>query len=80
MEQGAQVAREAGFDVTGEVREGKPWRVICDCAKDLDAALVVLGARGLSRVESVLLGSVSAKVLAHASRPVLVIPAARRDD
>jgi nucleotide-binding universal stress UspA family protein len=79
MEEGARLAREAGFDVEGETREGKPWRSICDCANDLDAPLVVLGARGLGRVESVLLGSVSAKVLAHMSRPALVIPAAATD-
>jgi nucleotide-binding universal stress UspA family protein len=75
MEQGAGLAREAGFDVIGEVRRGKPWRAICDCANEIDAVLVVLGARGLSRAESVLLGSVSATVLAHVKRPVLVIPA-----
>jgi len=79
MERGVKLAREAGFDVTGEISEGKPWRVICDLAKAIDAELVVLGARGLSWVESVLLGSVSAAVLAHAERPVLVIPATSGD-
>jgi nucleotide-binding universal stress UspA family protein len=34
----------------------------------------VLGARGLGRVESVLLGSVSAAVVIHVGRPTLVIP------
>ena len=79
MDQGAKLAREAGFDVTGEISGGKPWRAICDCAREIDATLIVLGARGLSRVESVLLGSVSAAVLAHAERPVLVIPATSGD-
>jgi nucleotide-binding universal stress UspA family protein len=78
MERGTELAREVGFEVTGEISRGKPWRAICDRATEIDAALVVLGARGLSRVESVLLGGVSAAVLAHASRPVLVIPAPPR--
>jgi nucleotide-binding universal stress UspA family protein len=75
MARGAELAREAGFDVTGEISEGKPWRAICDCADETHATLIVIGARGLSRVQSVLLGSVSATVLAHAKRPVLVVPA-----
>ena len=75
MERGTELARQAGFDVTGEISKGKPWRAICDCANRIDAALIVIGARGLSRVQSVLLGSVSATVLAHTKRPVLVVPA-----
>jgi nucleotide-binding universal stress UspA family protein len=68
IERGTKLAGKAGFDVTGEISSGKPWRAICDRAKEIDAALIVLGARGLSRVESVLLGSVSAAVLAHADQ------------
>jgi nucleotide-binding universal stress UspA family protein len=75
MERGVELARQAGFDAIGEVRKGKPWHAICDCANEIDAALIVLGARGLSRVQSALLGSVSATVLVHAKRAVLVIPA-----
>ena len=73
MEHGIELARKAGYEVTGEIGSGKPWQAICGCAKKLDAPLIVLGARGLSRVQSVLLGGVSAAVLAHAKRPVLVI-------
>jgi hypothetical protein len=40
---------------------------------ELTAAAIVLGARGFSRVQSVLLGSVSATVSVHASRLVLII-------
>lgn len=35
---------------------------------------IVLGARGLGRVESMLLGSVSIAVIFHSKRPVLVVP------
>ena len=53
---------------------GKTWRAICDVAGEIDAVTIVLGARGLSRVGSLLLGSVSSAVLVHAKRPVLVVP------
>jgi nucleotide-binding universal stress UspA family protein len=73
MDQGVRLARAAGFQAKGRVVGGKPWRAICDVADELDAAVIVLGARGLSRVQSVLLGSVSATVSAHARRPVLIV-------
>jgi len=56
------------------VARGKTWRRICDVAEETDAATIVLGARGLSRVGSLLLGSVSSAVLVHAKRSVLVVP------
>ena len=73
-DRGVALARTAGFEVRGSVAKGKTWRVICDEAGKLDAEPIVVGARGLSRVQSVLLGSVSSAVVAHARRPVLVIP------
>jgi len=70
-------SRAAGFQAQGRVVHGKPWRAICDVAHELDAAVIVLGARGLSRVQSVLLGSVSVAVPVHARRPVLVVHQSR---
>ncbi len=71
---GSDLAREAGFEAQGRTAGGKPWRAICDVADDIDAEPIVVGARGLSRVQSALLGSVSAAVVQHSRRPVLVVP------
>jgi nucleotide-binding universal stress UspA family protein len=73
VNRGVELACAAGFDAQGRVVQGKPWRAICDVADELDAAAIVLGARGLSRVQSALLGSVSATVSVHAGRPVLIV-------
>ena len=73
VNRGVELARAAGFDAQGRVARGKPWRAICEVANQIDAEAIVLGARGLSRVESALLGSVSAAVSSHAGRPVLII-------
>lgn len=73
VNRGVALARAAGFDAHGRVARGKPWRAICEVANQIDAEAIVLGARGLSRVESALLGSVSATVSSHAGRPVLII-------
>jgi nucleotide-binding universal stress UspA family protein len=77
---GLEHARKAGFEARGQTIGGKPWRAICELATELDARLIVLGARGLSRMKSVLLGSVSGAVVVHAKRPVLVIPHHEADE
>lgn len=73
LERGVTLAREAGFEAEGRIAHGKTWRAICELADEVDAAAIVLGARGLSRVRSALLGSVSSAVLVHTHRPVLVV-------
>jgi len=84
VNRGVELARAAGFQAEGRVAHGKAWRTICDIADELDAGVIVLGARGLSCVPSALLGSVSAAVSFHAGRPVLIVhqrtPAAARKD
>lgn len=52
---------------------GKPPEVICREAREGNYDVIVLGSEGHGVVSSVLLGSVSAKVLHHAHCPVLVI-------
>jgi nucleotide-binding universal stress UspA family protein len=74
LAKGVELARAAGFaEATGRIGCGRAWRVICDVAEQLDAGTIVLGARGQSRLESVLVGSVCSAVIAHTGRPVLVI-------
>jgi nucleotide-binding universal stress UspA family protein len=53
------------------VRVGAPADEILDTAQDAD--LIVLGARGLGRLERLLVGSVSERVLHHAPCSVLVV-------
>jgi len=74
VRQGVALAGSAGFAAQGRVAHGKAWRAICDVADEVHAATIVLGARGLSQVGSLLLGSVSSAVLGHARRPVLAVP------
>jgi nucleotide-binding universal stress UspA family protein len=74
MQRGVELATAAGFQAEGRLEEGKPWRTIRRVADELDAWPIVLGARGLGRVESMLLGSVSIAVISHSRRPVLVVP------
>jgi nucleotide-binding universal stress UspA family protein len=57
---------------------GSPAPLILDSAKNLGADLIVVGVRGRSRLSEVVLGSVSHRVLMHASRPTLIVRGAAR--
>lgn len=74
--EGQQLARQAGFDAEAHAVEGKPkaWPVLLKVAEKVDAAVIVIGSRGLGCVKSALMGSVSSGLLHHADRPVLVVP------
>lgn len=69
-----QVAKEKpGLKITTRVELGDPVDTICEVAKTMKADLVVVGARGHNAAQRFLLGSVSDRVVHHASCPVLVV-------
>jgi nucleotide-binding universal stress UspA family protein len=74
---GVGVAEEAGLEASGEAVESSStaWRVLIATAETHDATVIVAGSQGHGRVASVLLGSVSAGLVHHAERPVLIIRA-----
>ncbi len=49
-------------------------------ADEIDAAVIVLGSRGLTGVRELARGSVSHDVAGHAERPVLIVPPARHGE
>lgn len=68
--------KDAGTNVRGEVVRvplGDVPRAILDVGKAEDAGLIVMGTRGLSDWERLLLGSVAHKVVHLADVPVLVV-------
>jgi nucleotide-binding universal stress UspA family protein len=64
-------------DVTCRTVVGLPGRALIAAARDVDAQLIVLAARGEARMARVL-GAVSQHVLRNAPCPVLVVPETRR--
>lgn len=63
----------ADLEVTSELRLGVPSQVIVESAKEQQAELVVIGTRGLSGVEHLLLGSTAERVVQRAGCPVLSV-------
>ncbi|MBO2460573.1 universal stress protein [Actinomadura violacea] len=80
---GAELAEAAGAAEVAPRAErggGPVWAAIVDVAEEVNASLVVTGSRGLAGARSMILGSVSTRVLHHAGRPVLVVPPPKEED
>ena len=61
-----------GRTVEGVALRGRPASAVVDDAAGFDADLIIVGSRGHGQVASLVLGSVSAEIVDHASCPVLV--------
>ena len=75
----AQKLQEAGLEVIVEVLEGPPADAILRVADVRQCDLIVMGSRGHGTLASLLLGSVSHRVLAHAQAPVMMVSATEKD-
>ena len=77
-EEGARYARAVGLDAEARVDVAAPtWQAIVDVADEIDAAVIVMGTRGLNGARELFEGSVSHQVAQHAGRPVLIVPPPR---
>ena len=73
--QGVELAERAGFSAEPRAWEASStWEGIVEVADQVDAAVIVIGSRGLSGLREAMEGSVSHEVAEHAGRPVLIVP------
>lgn len=63
----------SGCEVTKVNEVGNPGQIILDTAETIQADLVAVGTRGRGQLTEIVLGSVSHRVLMHATRPTLVV-------
>ena len=70
--QAREILEPKGFVCRPYVREGEPGEEIAAAAKETKVEVIVMGTRGLGRLESLFLGSVSRHVLRHAEVPVIL--------
>jgi nucleotide-binding universal stress UspA family protein len=66
-------AKEAGFEVTGEVATGEPAQEIVSAARARGVDLIVMSTHGIGATGRHSLGSVAMRVLQEADCPVLMI-------
>ena len=75
---GATFAREVGLTAEARSNLAAPtWEGIVGMADEVDAAVIVVGSRGLTGVRELFNGSISHDVAEHAGRPVLIVPPRR---
>jgi nucleotide-binding universal stress UspA family protein len=81
-EEGAAAATEQGWRAAARAANAElaTWRTIVDIADEIDAALIVCGARGLNLAKRAIIGSVSEAVLHHSHRPTLIAARLPVDD
>jgi nucleotide-binding universal stress UspA family protein len=79
-ERGARLASRAGLDAHALTVEasGDLHEVVGTVAESVDAAVVVVGSRGLGPIQSMALGGFSSHVVHNSCRPVLVVPSVPR--
>lgn len=73
VEGAADHARASGVPITADVLEGPAAEAILRAAEAEKFDLIIMGSRGLGRLQGLLLGSVSDRVLRHANVPVLIV-------
>jgi nucleotide-binding universal stress UspA family protein len=78
LSDGEKRVRAEGVQVETLLKEGHTVQEIVKTAKEGMFDLIVIGARGISKIRELLLGSVSDGVIHHAPCPVLVVKLARQ--
>lgn len=68
---------EANIPTQIEIAVGEPGEEICRLAVRDHYDLIVMGRRGLSRLQEAFLGSVTEYVLRHSQKPVLIVQFSR---
>lgn len=69
-----QLADDNGVHVLTNLEQGEPFERIVHVAEDENCDLIVMGRSGLSHLERELMGGVTARVIGHTRKHVLVVP------
>jgi nucleotide-binding universal stress UspA family protein len=74
LERAASIARREGALVKTVLEQGETHERLVDLAEAENCGIIVMGRSGMSAVERALIGSVTARVIGHTGRDVLVVP------
>lgn len=73
LEEEVKSLKSEGYNAKGVLLEGSPADAIMEYSNKNGVDLIIVGSRGLSSFKSLLLGSVSAKLVHESKTPVLVV-------
>ena len=74
LREAEDLAREERVLIKTVREEGETYERIVDLADGSNCDVIVMGRRGLKKIDRTLVGSVTARVIGHAQRDVLVVP------
>jgi nucleotide-binding universal stress UspA family protein len=74
LREAEKLAKEEGVLIRTVCEEGEIFERISDLAESENCDLIVIGRRGLHRLERSLVGSVTARVIGYSQKEVLVVP------
>lgn len=69
-----QLADREGVHILTNLEQGEPYEQIVHVAEEENCDLIIMGRRGKAKMERELMGSVTARVIGHTGKDVLVIP------
>lgn len=69
-----EIAKAEGAIIKTRLEEGEAFKKIIDVAEEEGYDLIMMGRRGITRLERALMGSVTAKVIGHFKGKILVVP------
>jgi nucleotide-binding universal stress UspA family protein len=74
LSEAEKIAKKENVSIKTVCEEGEPYIAIVDLADAEKCDLIVTGRKGVSRIERVLMGSVTARIIGHSHTDVLVVP------
>ncbi len=69
-----QIADSEDLHILTNLQQGEPYEQIVQVADEENCDLIIMGRRGINNLERELMGSVTARVIGHTGKDVLVIP------
>ncbi|NWF76787.1 MAG: universal stress protein [Nitrospirae bacterium] len=75
LDEGEKILKEAGISIQVEkfISEGEPSNEIIRLAEEKDFSIIIMARRGISELTGIILGSVTNKVIHHASKQTVYI-------
>jgi nucleotide-binding universal stress UspA family protein len=74
LDEAKAIADEAGISIMSNIVHGETYERIVDVAESENCDVIVMGRRGIHRLQRMLMGSVTSRVIGYSHKDILVVP------